>query len=111
MKKKTILISVLAATLVMTLSCNQEQPANETSTAPKPMAAKAAVSVGGNAWQVPVDVTAVPPPNPSEANYIDFGWQSFVALSWPSLSPASGGVNGQPDTGSMIGATAANGAF
>jgi hypothetical protein len=113
MKSRTILISLLTAAIVTTtFSCNQEQPTTETSTAaPKPMATKAAVSVGTNAWVVPVDVTPVPPPNPSEANYIDFGWQSFVALNWPSLSPTSGGVNGQPDTGALIGATAANGAF
>jgi hypothetical protein len=64
-------------------------------------------TVASNAWQVPVDVN----PNPTQTDYLNFGWQTMVAISWPSLSPNSGGSMGQPDTNSMIGATASNGAL
>jgi hypothetical protein len=60
-----------------------------------------------NAWQVPVDVNS----NPTQNDYLNFGWQTMVAVSWPGLSSSSGGSLGQPDTNSTIGATASNGAL
>jgi hypothetical protein len=60
-----------------------------------------------NSWQVPVDVNS----SPSQNDYLNFGWQTMVAVSWPALSPSSSGSMGQPDTNSNIGATAANGAL
>jgi hypothetical protein len=57
--------------------------------------------VSSNAWQVPVDV---PAQTPTQTDWLNFGWQTFVALDWPALSPNSGGVMGQPDTSSTIGA-------
>jgi len=109
--KKSRALLWLAALIVITVSgCRKEatQPALE---AAAPAEKKAQANVGSNAWQVPADVTPTPPPPVAQSAYTDFGWQTFVALSWPALSPASGGQNGQPDTNSTIGATAANGAF
>ncbi|HZD95501.1 MAG TPA: hypothetical protein VE133_14660, partial [Candidatus Sulfotelmatobacter sp.] len=64
-------------------------------------------TVASNAWQVPVDVNA----NPTQTDYLNFGWQTMVAINWPALSSNSGGSMGQPDTNSTIGATASNGAL
>jgi hypothetical protein len=76
---------------------------------PAPAAATPAdkPTIASNAWQVPVDVNS----NPTQTDYLNFGWQTMVAVSWPSLSPNSGGSMGQPDTNSTIGAVAANGAL
>ncbi|HEX3071455.1 MAG TPA: hypothetical protein VHX14_23015 [Thermoanaerobaculia bacterium] len=108
-------IAPLTIALTMTiLSCGKEEPLPATSSSsatPAPAAVKPQVSVPPTAWQVPVDVNPTPPPNPPQANYLDLGWQTFIALSWPALSPTSGGVNGQPDTTATVGATATNGAF
>lgn len=50
-------------------------------------------------------------PSPTQKDWLNFGWENFVALDWPALSPNSQGVMGQPDTNSKIGTTAANGAL
>jgi hypothetical protein len=82
---------------------------NETPT-PKPSAQAVQTTspkVPPNSWQVPVDVNS----NPTQNDYLNFGWQTMVALSWPAIAPSSGGSMGQPDTNSTIGATASNGAL
>lgn len=47
----------------------------------------------------------------TQAQWNDFGWQSFVALNWPSVAPAPSGISGEPDSTQKIGATASNGAL
>ena len=69
-----------------------------------------------NSWQMPLDVQPAPQPDkpisgPHQSDYLNLGWETFVALNWPALSATSGGSMGQPDTQATIGATAANGAF
>lgn len=101
--------------LVLALSCKKQEtaPAPEAA-APAPAAQPAAattVSLPPNSWQVPVDVNPAPPPAIPQANYLNFGWQTFVALSWPALSPKSGGQRAQPNTAAPIGQREANGAL
>jgi len=100
-----VCLAALAAISVLT-SCRKEAASPEPKTE-KAVAPKAAVNVGANAWQVPVDVTTPATQN----DYLNFGWQTFIALTWPALSPSNGGQNGQPDTSSTIGAVASNGAY
>ncbi|MBV8515985.1 MAG: hypothetical protein JO197_01155 [Acidobacteria bacterium] len=100
--------------LVGALSCKQETPSPAVDKAPPPApkpAVVTTVNLPPNSWQVPVDVSPTPPPNPPQNNYLNLGWQTFVALNWPALSPSSGGQNAQPDTNSVIGAVAPNGAI
>jgi hypothetical protein len=58
---------------------------------------------------MPVDVTNGKQAAQSDWNTL--GWQSFVALNWPSMPPAPTGISGQPDTTQKIGAAASNGAL
>lgn len=107
MKKSLVLVCLL---VLIVMSCKREEPAPVAEKAvPAPAATQ--VNLPPNSWQVPVDVTPAPPPNPPQNNYLNLGWQTFVALVWPALSPASGGQNGQPDTNSLPGAVAPNGAM
>lgn len=54
-----------------------------------------------SSWVMPLDV----PANPTQADYYNFAWQSFVAMNWPTdLS-----YRGKPDMKSRIGATDADG--
>jgi hypothetical protein len=96
------IVAVAVFILTTVLGCEQ-------ATKPAPAAATPAdkPTVASSAWQVPVDVNS----NPTQTDYLNFGWQTMVAVSWPSLSPNSGGSMGQPDTNSTIGAVAANGAL
>jgi hypothetical protein len=54
-----------------------------------------------SSWVMPLDV----PANPTQADYYNFAWQSFVAMNWPTdLS-----YRGKPDMTARIGATDADG--
>ncbi len=92
----------MAAIVASVLGCN-----DQTKSSPAPTAQAPKPAVAPTAWQVPVDVNS----NPSQNDYLNFGWQTFVAINWPAVSPASGGSMGQPDTNSYIGATTQNGAI
>lgn len=49
---------------------------------------------------MPIDV----PPKPTQDDWNNLGWQSFVALNWPSVVPATpSGISGKPDS-TVIGA-------
>lgn len=50
-------------------------------------------AISDTAWIVPTDVAT-----PTQPNFLDFGWQSFIALNWPG----SGSYPGQPDTTANI---------
>ncbi len=108
MKKESVVaIVVLCLVALVALKLASNQPSARASN-PEPAAPTAKGSVSPTAWQVPVDV---PTKTPTQTDWLNFGWQTFVALDWPALSPNSQGVMGQPDTNSTIGATAANGAL
>jgi hypothetical protein len=102
-----ILAALLAAMAIIAGSsgCNQgSKPA------PGPVAEVQKPTVSPTGWQVPVDVfppSPSPTPTPTQNDWLNLGWQTFVALDWPAVA----GSNGQPNTGSTIGAAAANGAL
>jgi len=105
MKKEGVLAGVAILFVTVVVACNKagNQPAEQASQPQAAVAQKPKVAVSPNAWQVPADVQPQPA---SQTDWLNFGWQTFVALDWPALSPNSGGVMGQPDTSSTIGATA-----
>ena len=87
--------------------------AGTTRSAPKP-----GVAMASNAWQVPFDVNqTTPPPSPTptppptQTDWLNFGWQTFVALNWPAVSQVPSPSQGQPDVSQSIGAVASNGAL
>lgn len=57
--------------------------------------------VTDSSWVVPIDVSS----NPTQADYYNFGWQSFVALNWP----ADLSYRGKPNRGESIGAMGKDG--
>lgn len=56
-----------------------------------------AVTIPADGWQVPVDVSN--PASPTRADWLNLGWNTFVALSWPAQP---GGEPGQPNEGLSI---------
>lgn len=75
-------------------------------------------SLPSGSWAVPVDVAnATASPGPSQADWSNFAWQTFVALNWPATTPspvpsgAPSGVSGLPNQQLPIGASASNGAM
>ena len=69
---------------------------------------RGASTVGENSWTVPPDV-ANATNNPSQADWYNFAWQTFVAINWPAVPPATAN-RGQPDTQKPLGG-AVNGAL
>jgi hypothetical protein len=63
-----------------------------------------------SSWIVPVDVANAstspsPSPAPQQSDWLNFGWQTFVALNWPATAPATtSGISGLPNTQLSIGA-------
>jgi hypothetical protein len=113
MKKNSVLVAgiMIAATALVaaSISCS-----SSSTPAPNPASPQSKATMSPNAWQVPVDVfppSPSPTPVPTQNDWLNLGWQTFIAIDWPALSPNSGGQMGQPDTNAMIGATAANGAL
>lgn len=101
----------LVVLIVLTTTCKREDSApsitatTETSTTAPPSQS----NLPPNSWVVPVDVTNPPPTTPQpQSSYLNFGWQTFVALNWPALK---GGQSGQPDPIRTVGAQAPNKAF
>jgi hypothetical protein len=43
---------------------------------------------------MPVDVSGSPP---KLTDYVNLGWQSFIAVSWPAQPAQTGGIGGQPN--------------
>jgi hypothetical protein len=115
MKKESVLavfaLLCLALAVGLSIACN---PPSVSPPAPGPKAQGPSPTVSSAAWQVPVDVfppSPSPTPTPTQNDWRNLGWQTFIALDWPALSPNSGGVLAQPDTNLTIGATASNGAL
>lgn len=68
----------------------------------------AATGLGSSASTVPVDVSN--PTNPTQNDWLNLGWQTFIAVNWPAVAPTSSTNLGEPDTTKTIGAVASNGA-
>lgn len=63
-----------------------------------PSRLQAASLIGPQAWLMPQDV-ANANNNPVEGDWLNLGWQTFLALNWPAQS---GGIGGQPNTHASI---------
>jgi hypothetical protein len=50
-----------------------------------------APAIPDGAWMAPTDVDS-----PTQPNYLELGWQSFIAFNWPAVT-GSGAYPGQPD--------------
>lgn len=72
--------------------------------APNNGPAKTAVvaALPSQSWVVPVDVSSS---TPAQTDWWNLGWQTFVALNWPSAAPPASGVVGLPNTQLPIGAS------
>ena len=64
-----------------------------------------ASALPANSWIVPVDVSSA---TPAQTDWWNLGWQTFVALNWPSAAPSATGVVGLPNTQLSIGASSPN---
>ncbi|HBL28769.1 MAG TPA: hypothetical protein DD490_18195 [Acidobacteria bacterium] len=100
------LVLVVALVGAGLIGCRAHE--QETGTGPAQVAP--AQVTGTGAWTVPTDV-ANAGNNPSQADYYDFAWQTFIALNWPAVAPSSTSNPGQPDTQQALGATASAGVF
>lgn len=62
-----------------------------------------------SSWIVPQDVKPSNGNSPSQTDWLNFAWQTFVALNWPAAVPASSaGISGLPNTQLSIGASSSN---
>lgn len=95
-------LSTLAGLAVVLAGCSR---APEKAAPAKPASLAVTQGLGPSAWTVPVDVNA----NPTQTDYYNFAWQSFIAVNWPAL-PSTTTALAQPDTTKTIGATT-NGAM
>lgn len=93
MKRKHLFLFILFPAIVLFIACPAPEPNNVQTEVASPVLT----------WQVPVDIQDTS----TQANYYQFGWESFVALNWPA-NPA---YRGMPDTSLQIGATDPNGDF
>lgn len=87
--------------IAFSLACSPKPPETQT----KPTAKGSGLPP--NSWVVPVNVNNFN--SPSQTDWLNFAWQSFVAVNWPALPPTSTDM-AQPDTSKTPGATAPNGA-
>jgi len=102
MKESALVVLALAGLM----ACGPREQASESeSPAPVPEApAPVQASLDPNAWQVPVDVTNAGN-NPTQGNWSDLAWQTFIAINWPAVAPSSTSNPGQPNTQSTLGAS------
>ena len=96
--------SIFIAAVVSVVSCSSgsQKETDLKSSAPGP-------TIGSNSSTVPVDVSN--PTNPSQNDWFNLAWQTFIAINWPAVAPTPSTNLGQPDTTKTIGAQASNGAM
>ena len=103
-------LTVVAVAALIAGGCTGKSSTESTTSA----GAGSSGSLPPQSWVVPVDVSASPgpsqSPSPTQADWYNFGWQTFVALNWPSVTPPpnAGGIVGLPDTSLAIGAAGSN---
>ena len=97
--KRYLFSSVLVVSAAGWMACSGEK------TESKKTDATRATALPANSWVVPVDVASS---TPTQTDWWNFGWQTFVALNWPSAATPASGVSGLPDTQLSIGASSAN---
>lgn len=106
----TVLLIALAA---LNIACNKKSATSATGTtqmSEKTGRAEAGV-LPASSWVVPQDVKPSNGVSPSQSDWENFGWQTFVAINWPSATPSAAGISGLPNTQLTIGASSSNGAM
>jgi hypothetical protein len=68
----------------------------------KSSASSGKLGLGSAAWKVPVDVDH--PKNPSQNDWFNMAWETFVAVNWSAVAPSGSNNRGQPDTTKAVGA-------
>jgi hypothetical protein len=99
MKRQTAVALLIAVSLA---GCRAKEPDTGDAT-PRPEVETEAATSG--AWTVPVDV-ANAGNNPSQTDWYNLAWQTFIALNWPAVAPSTTSNPGQPDTTQSLGASA-----
>jgi hypothetical protein len=99
------LLVALFAIAIVYCTADFRQPAGKAEAAAKAASPSAGTSLPPSSWTVPADVQGQ---NPSQNDWLELGWKTFVALSWPAVSPRGAGIPGQPDSKLPIGASSAN---
>src|SRR4030095_3666143 len=96
--------SIFIAAVVSVVSCSSgsQKETDLKSSAPGP-------KIGSNSSTVPVDVSNST--NPSQNDWFNLAWQTFIAINWAGVTPTPSTNLGQPDTTKTIGAQASNGAM
>jgi hypothetical protein len=104
---------VLIALAGLNIACNKKSSTGATSTTQ--MSDKTGRAGAGalpaNSWVVPQNVKPSNGVSPSQSDGENFGWQTFVAINWPSATPSASGIFGLPNTQLTIGASSSNGAM
>jgi hypothetical protein len=105
-------VMLFLAVALMSCGGNKSSSTTDQSSTANKAAAPASSGLPANSWVVPVDVAnASPSPGPSQSDWTNFAWQTFVALNWPALPASPSGVSGLPDTSQQIGASSSNNAM
>lgn len=108
---KLVSLTLTCGLLVFVYAC---QTAPTTNAPPRAEATASPGAVAGlspNAWQIPCDANQplctqpTPAATPTQAQYNEMGWTSFIAMNWPALA----NQRGAPDTSKSIGATGPDG--
>ncbi|HEY0394106.1 MAG TPA: hypothetical protein VGD01_06380 [Candidatus Elarobacter sp.] len=85
---------------------SSDTSSSSTAAAPSPLASG---TLPPSPWVVPTDVAnAGASPGPSQSDWDDLGWRTFIALNWPAAAPSKSGVSGLPNTQLPIGASSSN---
>ncbi len=104
----TICMTTVILVAGLTVACKQKS-ATETTQRTERIAAGA---LAPSSWIVPQDVKPSNGTSPSQTDWSNFAWQTFVALDWPSATPGSAsGIAGLPNTQLAVGASSSNAAM
>jgi hypothetical protein len=84
---------VLIALAGLNIACNKKSATGATQISDKTGRAGAG-ALPANSWVVPQDVKPSNGVSPSQSDWENFGWQTFVAINWPSAHQAHQGSPG-----------------
>jgi hypothetical protein len=109
MRVVKLLTLTLTCGLIAAMYACQSTPPTNAPQAPAPTTG-AVAGLPANAWQIPCDASQPlcnqPAPSPpTQAQYNEMAWTSFIAVNWPALA----NQRGAPDTSKTIGATGPDG--
>ncbi len=103
----TLGIAALITLAGLNIACNKKSASSATQMSEK-TGRIGAGALPANSWVVPPDVNGS---TPSQSDWENFGWQTFVAVNWPSATPSASGISGLPNPQLTPGASSSNGAM